>query len=65
MSSIIAGSNRSVPQSELVEDCNKETDVSVTKPGFQMSLREIPASLKTLLSNATFMSLNLSGACEG
>ena len=46
-------------------DDDDDAGVATTKPGFRMSLREIPSSLKTLLSNLTFMSLNMSGACEG
>ena len=38
--------------------------VSSTKPGFHLRVKDIPSALKSLLCNATFMSLNLAGASE-
>ena len=46
-------------------ECEDDEGVTVAKPGFRMSVREIPLSLKNLLCNQTFMALNLAGACEG
>ena len=37
---------------------------AVTRPGFG-SVRDIPMSVKVLLTNPTFMFLNLAGASEG
>jgi len=38
--------------------------VSSTNPAFVFRVKDIPSALKSLLGNATFMSLNMAGACE-
>lgn len=51
--------------SEVYRGSDEGSSTMDTNSGFSLSLKEIPASLKTLFTNPTFMSLNMAGACEG
>jgi len=51
-------------EASAAADMQLSPSVSSTNPGFLLQVKDIPAALKSLLSNATFMSLNMAGACE-
>lgn len=51
--------------SEVHRGSEERSETIDSNRGFSLSLKEIPASLKILFSNPTFMSLSLAGACEG
>lgn len=51
--------------SEVHRGSDERSETIDSNRGFSLSLKEIPASLKILFSNPTFMSLSLAGACEG
>ena len=55
-------SNRS--EADTASEVQVNSTVSSTKPGFLLSVKDIPSALKSLLCNATFMFLNMAGACE-
>ena len=58
----VAVSKRS--EAATASEAKISATVSSTKPGFHLKVKDIPSALKSLLCNATFMSLNLAGASE-
>ena len=51
-------------QAQRVSEAYRGSESAVARPGFG-SIRDIPMSVKVLLTNPTFMFLNLAGASEG
>ncbi len=51
-------------RAQRVSEAYRGSETAVARPGFG-SLRDIPASVRVLLTNPTFMFLNLAGASEG
>jgi len=58
----VAVSNRS--KADAASEVQISQAVTSTNPGFLFRVKDIPPALKSLLCNATFMSLNMAGACE-
>jgi len=51
-------------EADAAADVQITHSVPSTNPGFVFRVKDIPSALKSLLCNATFMSLNMAGACE-
>ncbi|CAH1775633.1 unnamed protein product [Owenia fusiformis] len=65
----LCGFPKSLPGSaqiraEKVSEVYKGSESATSQPGFGMSIKDFPVSLKILLTNPTFMFLCLSGATE-
>lgn len=60
--SLLTVSSRS--EAVAASEVQMSLTVSSTNPGFLLRVKDIPLALKSLLCNATFMSLNMAGACE-
>ena len=48
-----------------VSEAYRGSESATANPGFGLGFKDIPASIKLLLTNPTFMALNMAGACEG
>ena len=60
---LFAGS--AILRAERISEAYQGADNSSSKPGIGGAIRDIPLSLKVLLTNPTFMFLNMAGASEG
>jgi len=51
-------------EADSASDVQTNPTVSSANRAFVVGVKDIPSALKSLLCNATFMALNMAGACE-
>src|SRR6218665_3807597 len=62
---VFHGSGSASLKAQRVSEAYSGSESATASPGFGLSFKDIPTSVKLLLMNPTFMSLNMAGACEG